>query len=276
MDDLTPDQLASDYEAWLKRRDRRAAKVLAGVLVLSLSILAGIGEFRQMPSNGRLIAILVIVAILTLVVIIFVSSTKKLLSNPHPLAMLVSQSDTHEAIRLHLVLTGRAKRQAQMQLYLRAAKFGDEQAYAYFKGDPWEYLPAGDAIPYDQLIAAPNVNLLATYPSWARWTLRPFLGSASILFLSTGLHGFEFFTKLSDGGRAHALVGNLSTFSLYFTVGFGAVLGLGQHMSDLQLARRPTSELIDLWLTGDHRPLAQLRRRTNKDGEAKAFMGRLA
>lgn len=191
MDNLNLDQLASDYEAWLKQHDRKALKVHLAVLVIVFGSLATMGQMRDTSSRPMLISILVLVGVLTLVIVILVRFSKKFLTDPHPLTKLVSQSETPEVIRMHLELTDRAKRQVESQLYFRASRFGDDQARAYFKGDPWEEMPAGAAIPYEQLIDAPNLNLLATQPGWARWSLQPLLGSAFIGLISAGLYGFE-------------------------------------------------------------------------------------
>lgn len=276
MYDLNLDQLASDYETWLQQRERNALKALLGAVVLSFGALAAMGQLRHLSSEARLIPILVIVAILSLVVFGFIRSSRQHLTNPHPLTKLVSQSETPEVIGIHLKLSGRVKRHAESQLYLRASKFGDDQARAYFKGDPWEEMPAGAAIPYSQLIDAPNLNLLATHPAWARWAVRPFLGSAFVGITSAGLYGFELLTLLSDGGMAQAFVGQLATITAVLALSFGGVFALGDTVSDLQLARKPTSELIDLWLTGDYRALKRLRMREGKDPEAKVFLARLA
>lgn len=276
MDNQTLDQLASDYEADLQQRERNALKALLGVIVLVFGTLAVMGPFGHLSSEARLIQILVLAAILSLVVFALIRSSRQLLTNPHPLTKLVSQSDTPAFIRMHLELSGRAKRHAESQLYFRASKFGDEQARAYFRGDSWEEMPAGAAIPYEQLIDAPNLNLLANQPGWARWALRPFLVSASIVIMLVVLFSIELLTKLNDGGMAQAFVGQLATITAVLALSFGGVFALGDTVSDLQLARKPTSELIDLWLTGDYRALKRLRMRERKDPEAKVFLARLA
>lgn len=81
---------------------------------------------------------------------------------------------------------------------------------------------------------------------------------------------------LSDGDAAHAFVGQLATISGILALLFGSVFALGDTVSDLQRARKPTSELIDLWLTGDYRAIKRLRMRERKDPEARVFLARLA